>query len=219
MAILDRIRRIARANITQWLNLAETPESEVAAKITELEGAGVEAKNALASFAVAYKRMEKTVRDLEESRDGWQQRAQASLLAGDEDGARRALSEKLRADERRQQLLPVLESRRQTYDELKENLVGIHDQLNQARARLMDLRARKRAALAEQAMGRSLENMPGTGERLFERLEEDVLEQESRAEIDRDLRGVPATYAPDPQGDAVEAALAELKRQSSGGPA
>ncbi len=58
------------------LNQAETPEDEIAAKIAELESASREAKDALASFAVIYKRLEKNVATLSEARADWQQRAE-----------------------------------------------------------------------------------------------------------------------------------------------
>lgn len=189
MPILDRIRRIAQANITQWLNQVEAPEAEVEAKIRELEAGAVEAKNALAIFAVTYKRVEKNIRDLELARSEHQLRAEQALQAGDESTARRALSEKIKGSERIEQLTPVLESRRETYDELKESLVEIHDQLNQARAKLMDLRARKRAAEAEQVLGNKLDSIRQSEDPGFERLEDSVMEAESRSEVEREVRG------------------------------
>jgi phage shock protein A len=189
MPILDRIRRIAQANLTQWLNQAEAPEAEVEAKIRELEAGAVEAKNALANFAVTYKRLEKNVKDLQQAAVEHQQRAEKALGEGDESTARRALSEKLKAAERMTQLTPVLESRRETYNELKDSLVEIHDQLNQARAKLMDLRARKRAAEAEQVLGHSLDQARGPNGEGCELLEDAVIASESRAEVDREMRG------------------------------
>ncbi len=212
MAILERIRRIARGNITQWLNQVETPEAEVEEKIHELEGASVEAKNALASFAVTYKRLEKQLQEYAASQADLQGRAESAMGAGDEKSARRFLAERMKVEERLRQLEPVLESRRATYNELKEHLVEIHDQLSQARARLLDLRARKRAADAEHAMGRQMERLDGGGEELFERLEDEVLGSESRVEIDRELRGDlrgadPAKALRDAKVDAEMAAL------------
>jgi len=189
MPILERIRRIAQANITQWLNQAEAPEAEVQAKIRELEEGAVEAKNALANFAVTYKRLEKNITDLQTASAEHQLRAEKALAADDESTARRSLSEKMKANERISQLTPVLESRRETYNELKDSLVEIHDQLNQARAKLMDLRARKRAADAEQVLGHSLDDARGPDGEGFERLEDAVLESESRVEVDREIRG------------------------------
>lgn len=212
MAILERIRRIARGNITQWLNQVETPESEVEEKIHELEGASVEAKNALASFAVTYKRLEKQLQDYAATQKDLQSRAETAMGAGDETSARRFLTERMKIEERFRQLEPVLVSRRATYNELKEHLVDIHDQLSQARARLLDLRARKRAADAEQAMGRQMDRLDGGGEELFERLEDEVIGSESRVEIDRELRGElhgtdPAKALRDAKVDAEMAAL------------
>ena len=219
MAILDRIRRIARGNITQLLNRVETPDAEVEAKISELEGASTEAKNALAGFAVTYKRLEKNIAGLRENREDLAARAEAAVAAGDEAAARRALAEKVKTDERIAHLEPVLESRRETYDELKENLVEIQDQLNQARAYMMDLRARKRAAEAEKSMGGQIDRLRETGEPLFERLEDEVLEQESRVEIDRELRGEFRTQdaGADRRASKVDAELAALKAKMSGG--
>lgn len=212
MAILERIRRIARGNITQWLNQVETPEAEVEEKIHELEGTSVEAKNALASFAVTYKRLEKQLQEYAASQADLQGRAETAMGAGDETSARRFLTERMKVEERLRQLEPVLESRRATYNELKEHLVEIHDQLSQARARLLDLRARKRAADAEHVVGRQLEKLDGGGEVLFERLEDEVIGSESRVEIDRELRGElhgtdPSKALRDAKVDAEMAAL------------
>lgn len=189
MPLLDRIRRIARANITQFLNQAEAPEAEIEAKIRELEDGAVEAKNALANFAVTYKRMEKTIRDLQDTCDEHQRRAELALEAGDESAARRSLSDKLKSRERLEQLTPVLESRRETYDELKDALVEIHDQLNHARARLVDLRSRRRAAEAERVLGDSLDQVRDSEDGSFTRLEDEVSDTESRVAVDREIRG------------------------------
>lgn len=219
MAILDRIRRIARGNVTQLLNRVETPDAEVEAKIAELEGASTEAKNALAGFAVTYKRLEKNLASLQESRDDLAARAESALAAGDEAAARRALAEKVKIDERMANLQPVLDSRRETYDELKENLVEIQDQLNQARSYMMDLRARKRAAEAEKSMGSQIDRLRETGDPLFERLEDEVLEKESRVEIDREMRGEfsPHDAGVERRASKVDAELAALKQKLSGG--
>ena len=189
MAILDRIRRVARANINHLLNRVETPESELTEKIRELEEASREAKDALAGFAVTFKRLEKNVADLQQTRADWQARAEEALRAGDEAVARRSLGERLKVEERVRALEPVLQSRRETYDELREDLLNIHDQLNRARARVMDLRARKRAAEAERAMGRQMSSLERTDEGALERLEDEVVAAEAQVEIDRELRG------------------------------
>ncbi len=219
MPILDRLRRIARANITHLLNQAETPESEVEARIQELESGAEEAKNALAKFAVAYKRLEKNVQDLHDACAEHQRQAEQALVGGDEALARRALAEKLKAVERVQMLTPGLDSRRETYDELKEALVEIHDQLNQSRTRLMDLRARRQAADAENALGRSLDRARGPEGQSFERLEDAVMQSEARVDVDREIRGsiTPLESERAYRRQQVEEELALLKQKMATG--
>lgn len=190
MAILDRIHRIARANLAQLLDRVESPEDEITSHIQALEDAAREAKDALAGFAVTVKRQEQGNAALRQTRDDWQARAEAAIQAGDESLARRALGERLKVEERLAALEPVLESRRTTYDQLRDDLVRIHDQLNEARAQLMDLRARKLAAEAEASMSQrvsALHQAPPAG---LERLEDEVMAAEAAAEIDREMRGV-----------------------------
>jgi phage shock protein A len=217
MAILERIQRIARANLAQLLDRAESPEDEVSHHIAALESAAREAKDALAGFAVTVKRQEQANEDLRETRDAWQARAEAALKAGDEGMARRALGERLKVDTRLEALEPVLEGRRKTYDELRDDLVRIHDQLHQARTKLVDLRARKLAAAAEQSVTERVSSL-GAGETNgFERLEDEVLAAESAAEIERELAG---TLTPlrekleqNAQSRKIDDALASLKLQ------
>ncbi len=220
MAILDRIRRVARANINHLLNKVETPEIELTEKIRELEEASREAKDALAGFAVTFKRLEKNVADLHQTRADWQARAEEALRAGDENMARRALGERIKVEERVQALEPVLQSRRETYDELREDLLHIHDQLNQARARVMDLRARKRAAEAEKAMGRQMSSLDRPDDGALERLEDEVVAAEAQVEIDRELRGALSPLNEQMQKNAqnrkVDEELAALKRTIQG---
>ncbi|MDF3129345.1 PspA/IM30 family protein [Kiritimatiellaeota bacterium B1221] len=141
MPILENIRKLARANLSQWLNESETPETEIEAKIRELEDGAVQAKNTLAHFVVSYKRMEQNIQDLQATAEDQSTRAEKALRSGDEASARRALHAKIKAANRADNLMPVLESRRETYHELQESLVEIHAQLNLARAKMMDVRA------------------------------------------------------------------------------
>lgn len=224
MAILERIHRIARANLAQLLDRVESPEDEITSHIRALEDAAREAKDALAGFAVTVKRQEQGNETLRKTRDEWQARAESALQAGDEPLARRALGERLKTEERLAALEPVLESRQKTYDELRDDLVRIHDQLSQARAQLMDLRARKLAAEAEKSMSQRVTAMDQAPPVALERLEDEVMAAEAAAEIDREMRGVLTPLSEkldqDLQKRKVDGALEALKaRLGKGGAA
>lgn len=141
MPILENIRKMAKANLAQWLNETEIPETEIEAKIRELESGAVQVKNTLANFVVTYKRLENNILDLQATAVEQSQKAEKVLRAGDEIATRRALNYKIKATQRAENLMPVLESRRETYHELQESLVEIHAQLNLARSKMIDLRA------------------------------------------------------------------------------
>ncbi len=224
MATLERIQRIARANLAQLLDRAESPEDEITSHIGALEAAAREAKDALAGFAVTVKRQEQGNETLRKTRDEWQARAESALQAGDEALARRALGERLKVETRLAALEPVLAGRRQTYDELRDDLVRIHDQLHQARATLMDLRTRKLAAAAEQTMTQRMSSVDGAGLAGMERLEDEVLAAEAAAGIERDMRGVltplSERFEQEAQCRKVDEELAALKaRLGTGGSA
>jgi phage shock protein A len=215
MAILERIHRIARANMAQLLDRVESPEDEITSHIRALEDAAREAKDALAGFAVTVKRQEQANAALRKTRDEWQARAEVALQVGDEPQARRALGERLRAEARLASLEPVLESRQKTYDELRDDLVRIHDQLSQARAQLMDLRARKLAAEAAKNMSQQVATLDRVSPVGLDRLEDEVMAAEAAAEIDREMRGVLTPLsdklAQDAQSRKIDGELAALK--------
>ena len=79
MSIIDRIRRIAQANIHSLLDKADTPEMALREKIEELEKTIGEAKEALASYGVSRKRLEMERAQSERAIEEWMQKAEAEL--------------------------------------------------------------------------------------------------------------------------------------------
>jgi len=190
MSILERLRRLARANINDLLDRAEAPESALKQKIRDLEGAVDEAKQALGAFAATFKKTEREQEQCKRLRDEWQHKAEAALKADDESLARRALSERLSLEERITSMDPAIARSRAIFDELKENIVQLKDQLRNTRLRLSELQSRHRTAEAQKALGkqmdRAADNRVGDGD--FDRFEDQVVRSETEAEVDRELR-------------------------------
>lgn len=190
MSIIDRIRRIAQANIHGLLDRADTPEMALREKIEELGNAIGEAKQALAGYAVSCKRMEIERDKSGRAADQWGLNAEEALRTGRESAARNAIALRIRARERALRLGGMLEQSRGIYDRLKENLVVLGDELRAARLRLSELETRKRAAGAQKAFGGKLDRamgVPGGGID-FSALEDEVLQAEMEVEIDREVR-------------------------------
>jgi phage shock protein A len=190
MSIIDRIRRIAQANINSLLDKADTPEMVLQDKIEELEKTIGEAKEALAGFAVSRKRLEMEQAQSERAVMDWTQRAEQELKNGKESAARNALTHRIRSRERAGRLRGMLDQSRKIYEELKENLVVLSDQLRAARLSLSELRTRKTAAEAQKAFGSKLDKaMAVSGRDInFSPFEEEVLQAEMEVDIDREVR-------------------------------
>jgi phage shock protein A len=190
MSILDRIQRIAQANINSLLDKADTPEMVLQDKIDELEKTIGDAKEALASFAVSRKRLEMEQVQSERAVTEWMQRAEMELKSGKEAAARNALTHRIRSHDRAERLKSMLDQSSKTYEELKENLVVLNDQLRAAKLSLSELQTRNRAADAQKVFGSKLNKaMAASGRDLnFSPFEEEVLQKEMEVEIDREVR-------------------------------
>jgi len=190
MSIIDRIRRIAQANINSLLDKADTPEMALRDKINELEKTMGEAKNALSGFAVSRKRLEMEQDQSERAVTEWTQRAEMELKNGKEAAARNALTHRIRSRERVDRLSGMIAQSHKTYEELKENLIVLSDQLRAAKLSLSELQARKRAADAQKAFGSRIDTaMAVSGHDInFSPFEEEVIHAEMEVEIDREVR-------------------------------
>lgn len=190
MSIIDRIRRIARANIQNLLDKADTPEMALQEKIEELENTISEAKEALVGYAVSRKRLEMERDQSRKAVSEWMSKAEAELKIGRESAARNALTLRISSQERADRLDRMIEQSLKTYEELKENLVLLNDHLRAARLSLSELQTRKKAAQAQKAFGGKLDKaLTLSGSDInFSSFEEEVLQAEMEVEIDREVR-------------------------------
>jgi len=190
MSVLDRIRRITKANINWFLDKVEVPEQELESKIKELQETIQEGRESAAAYGATFRRLEHEQEQLELRQRDLVKQASIGLKAGDEAAARSALAEKVRLSERAAQIRPGVENGRKTFETLRDNLIRLQEQLKVARLKLEDLKARKRTAEAQKAfdqhLGRAVEAGGGVG---FDRLEDEVLQVEAEVEIRQEMRG------------------------------
>ena len=217
MSILDRIRRITKANMNWLLDKIEVPEQELESKIKELEDTIEQGRESAASYGATFHRLENEMQGLAQQQQELTQRAGQSLQADDEDTARTMLTEKVKIAERIAQIKPGVVQGRQTFEKLRENLIRLQDQLKNAKLKLQDLRARKRNADAQKAFDVQLgKTMDVGGNKAFEKLEDDVLQVEAEVEIRQEIRGDSLSefeLAERSRALQVEAELQDLKEQ------
>ena len=190
MSILDRIQRIAKANINWLLDKVELPEQELESKIKELEETLQEGRESAASYGATFRRLERELEDLRSQQQNLTKDAEQALKAKDENVARKLLTEKVKLSERIAQIMPGVEQGRKTFEMLKDNMIKLQDQLKAAKVKLGDLKARKRAAEAQKAFDQQLSKTTALGSDgvAFERLEDEVLQTEAEVEIRQEIQ-------------------------------
>lgn len=188
MSILNRIRRIAQANMNWLLDKVEVPEKELEAKIKELQDTIQQGRESAASYGAMFRRLENEQAAFEKQQGDLVRQAEQALKAGDEDTARKALTEKIKIAERITQIAPGIINGRDTFEKLRGNLVRLQQQLKGAKLKLRDLQARKRSAEAQKAFDQQLGKTAGAaGEVTFDKLEDEVLQAEAEVEIRQEI--------------------------------
>ncbi len=190
MSILDRIQRIAKANINWLLDKAEPAEQELESRIKELEETILEGRESAASYGATFKRLEREMEQLKDQQGQLKTNAENALKAGDEESARKAISEKVKLEERITQMLPGVEKGRSTYEMLRENIIMLQQQLKDTKLKLQDLAARKRVAEAQKSFDKHFDKASSLSPDgvSFDRLEDEVLQVESEVEINQEMR-------------------------------
>ena len=191
MSIVDRIKRMAKANVNDLLDRTEDSEKLLKQNIRELEEAVRQAKHAAGGFAVSFRKIEKECEQLKRLKAEWGNKAESSIKLDDEETARRALEEKLRTETRLKDIEPSLAESKKTYETLKQNLGKLQDKLRASKLKLSELQSRQQAASAEKSFGETLNRAADvSGDQSdLEKMEEKVLQAEAEVEIERDMRG------------------------------
>jgi phage shock protein A len=189
MSILDRMRRITKANINWLLDKVEPAEQELESKIKELEETVQEGRESAASYGATFKRLQRELEQFKRQQSDLKAEAERALKVDDEDTARKVLTEKIKLSERISQIQPGVEHGSKTYDLLRDNIVKLQEQLKAAKVKLQDLRARKRVAEAQNAFEQHLDKTVAvSGEEVaFDRLEDEVLQTEAEVEIRQEI--------------------------------
>ncbi len=192
MSVLDRIQRIAKANMNWLLDKVEVPEQELASKIKELEDTLQQGRESAASYGATFRRLEHELEALRSLQENLTKEAEQAIKGNDEEIARKLLTEKVKLSERIAQITPGVDQGRKTFDMLKDNMIKLQDQLKGAKVKLGDLKARKRAAEAQKAFDQELSKSTtalGSDGAAFERLEDEVLQTEAEVEIRQEIQG------------------------------
>ncbi|MCU7246072.1 MAG: PspA/IM30 family protein [Microcystis aeruginosa WS75] len=214
MSLFDRLSRVVRANLNDMVSKAEDPEKMLEQAVSDMQEDLVQVRQAVAR-AIAEQRQteQKYIKDQSEA-NKWEQRAKLALSKGDETLAREALKRKKDFTETAAILKNQLDQQTVQVESLRKNLIALESKISEAKTKKNMLVARSRAAKANEQLQKTLGSIDtSSAMSAFERMEEKVLLQESRAQSTAELVGsdLENQFARLESGSDVDDELAAMK--------
>ncbi len=194
MGIFSRISDILKANINDLIDRAEDPEKMVKQIILDLQKE-VSASTQALGKAMASERIAKRQYDeaLKTSAD-WENKAKAALSAGEVDLAKKALSNKVAADENVQNYQKMYEQISAQTTQLREQVEQLKAKLDEAKSRQAMLIARSQMAKTQKNLAQSIGGIDSSSAMdKFNRMEEKVARQEAEAAAFSEISGMTST--------------------------
>lgn len=216
MGLFDRLWRVIRANINSLVGAAEDPEKILEQAVMDMQEDLVQVRQAVAGAIAAQKRTERQCSQAESTAAEWYQRAQLALQKGEENLAREALTRKKSYQETATAMKASLGQQNAVVTQLKENMRALESKISEAKSKKDMYIARARSAKASERLQEMMGNL-NTGSALsaFERMEEKVIQLESRSEAIAELgtNDLEKKFLSLESAEDVDSELAAMKAQ------
>ena len=220
MGLFDRLKRVVGANLNDLVSKAEDPEKMLEQALLEMQEDMVKLRQGVAQAIAAQKRTDKQYNDAQTEINKWQRNAEIAIRKGDESLARQALERKKTYTDTATALKTSLDQQTLQVEGLKKNLIQLESKISEAKTKKEMLKARITAAKAQEQLGNMVSGMStSSAMSAFERMEEKVLLQESRAQSTAELVGsdLESQFAKLESGSDIDDELAALQRAIGSG--
>lgn len=220
MAIFERLTDLLKANINDLIDKAEDPEKMVKQIIIDMEEQLQNAVQGLGSVMASERQVLKQLDEAKAQSKLWEDRAKSALKESNEDLARQAVDNKLKADESVKQYEKM-------HAEISAQLVILRQQvdilklkLNEARTRQSLLIARDKVADARKEVSKAVGDLDSSGAfAKMDKMEKKIAEKEAQADAAFEISGIDAEQK-DPfveleKKKAAEDEMARLKEELS----
>ncbi len=128
-----RIRALLQVNLSDLLMDEADPQDAVAHYLAEMDEGVAQAKDAVAAAIAQQRQLEKQTKAAQVSISEWDAKTDASLQAGDEEQARRALRRKMAYEDVAKELQKKLDHQRQVVADMKASVAALQDKAKEAR--------------------------------------------------------------------------------------
>ena len=220
MAIFSRLSDLLKANINDLIDRAEDPEKMVKQIIIDMEEQLQNAVQGLGSVMASERQMRKQLEEAQTQSKLWEDRAKSALKSSNEDLAKQAIDNKLKADESANQYQKMQTDISSQLDILKEQVEILKKKLIEARTRQSMLVARDTVADARKEVSSAIGGLDSSGAfAKMDKMERKIAEKEAQADAAYEISGLNAEqndpFANMDKQKAAEDEMARLKKELS----
>ena len=222
MGIFKRLSDLLKSNINDLIDKAEDPEKMVKQIIVDMQEELNKSTQALGKAVASERMAEKRYRDSEVVAANWESKAKAALAAGDTELAKKALANKVKADEDTANYKEMYETISNQTDAIRDQVEVLKSKLAEAKSREAMLIARSQMADTQKSLAKSVGGFDASSSfEKFNRMEEKVMRKEAEANAFAEIAGG-ASFAENDtfeklQSDAkVDAELRRLMAEMGG---
>lgn len=188
MGILNRIGTVLKSNINSLISKAEDPQKMLEQIIMDLQENLVEVKREVAGAIADEKRLERAMIEAKNRSKNWEQKAMIAVEKGDDNLAMEALKRQTAEDDTATQYEQQWLAQREAVDKLKTALHQLNDKIEEARRKKNLLIARAKRAEAQKRINKTMSSLSDHNAfDSFARMEQKVLDMESRADAESEL--------------------------------
>ncbi|HHT78678.1 MAG TPA: PspA/IM30 family protein [Actinobacteria bacterium] len=214
MAIFSRLADLLKANINDLIDRAEDPEKMIKQIIIDMEEQLQKAVQGLGTVMASERQMQKQLEESKAQSALWEERAKTALKDSNEELAKQAVDNKLKADENVKQYQKMSDDISSQLGMLRNQVETLKQKLSEARNRQAILLARDKVADARKEVSDSLGSIDSTSAfAKMDKMERKIAEKEAQADAASEISGLDAEINdPFAKIEKDKAADAELQR-------
>lgn len=188
MGIFQRLSDLLKSNVNDLIDRAEDPEKMVKQIIIDMQKELNNSTQALGK-AMASERIAKKQYDQAAAKSAdWEAKAKAAITAGDEELAKKALANKVKADKDTEQYKEMYDTISQQTETIRAQVEVLKSKLEEAKSRQAMLIARSKMADTQKSLAKSTGGFDSSSaSEKFDRMEEKIERKEAEAQAFSDI--------------------------------
>lgn len=190
MGIFQRLGDLLKSNINDLIDKAEDPEKMVKQIIIDMQQELNKSTQALGKAVSSERIAKKQYDDAARTASEWENRAKTALAAGDEELAKKALANKVKADK-------DAAAYKEMYDTISQQTETIRTQVEVLKSKLEEAKSRQAMLIARSQMADTQKNLAkstggfdsSSASEKFDRMEEKIMKKEAEAQAFAEIAG------------------------------